>query len=1711
MKSASFFSLLVAMLIIWLPQRGFAQVFVGDLFLETQTEVDTFPYTEVTGHLSIGGASVDSLKNLNGLSGLKRIGMDLYISGSSNHLLSISGLDSLASIGGNIRVLNAPVLQSIDGFESLDSVGGQIRIENCDRLKSISGFSNTSYVGEWIRFRFNDSLQTISGFDQLNNAQALGFQNLPLLDSLGGFQHLDSLAQELFVINTGLAHISALHELEWIGSDFVFNGNPRVLNLDPLNTLTYIGGDFNLIYCDSIKQFDSLRHVEEIGGEIYVNFNDSLESLDGLHGLSTIKAGIKLYGQNSKLDDLAFFQDIHRVDGNLELGEFPGLTTLDNLVQLDSIVGALHLYDITLDNLSGLDSLRYCEVMRFIGLHTPKLDYFPMLDTLFSLEVVNCPIIKRIEGYSSLGSVGSFIRLKNNLALVAIDGFPSLTKIAGTLSIEENPSLVEIAGFTTLDSVEAGISIRNNGSLFGVPAFANLTYVGKTPPLNFFNVVVSGNTQLLSLCGLSLFAAVNNVNLNVANITLSYSSNAPGVSLADAIGNGPCESGKFPVLGQVISDQNANCQVEPTEPGLENWLIKSNPGNYYSITDADGQFEIGMDTTGYSLELIPPYSIQQYLNSPVLCDTFKNVNVALGNIPAEVDPWLVSVPQCPQIQISFSNLIFRRCFTRDITLHCQNLGNANADSLQIMVRLPDLVNVLGASTPFQYSQDSSTLVFDVGSLMPYTSQSITIITEVVCTDVEHLGLEQCIEAWAESPSFCGAMNTNPNGGSIALQNRCVGDSLVELEARNLWKFPVTDSLAYTIYRDTTIIELGNILLDTANSAIFSFPAGQSTYRLEVMQDTSHDYPGLLATALEGCTDSLWGYTSRGMISKFPEPRSRSHPAYEVRCRPIIGAYDPNDKQVQPTGLGPQSLTFPGTRLTYRIRFQNTGTDTAFNIRVIDTMSVFLDVSTLEVASSSHDYQLWITGDSVPILTFYFQNIQLPDSNTNEPLSNGYIEFEINPYDGVPLGLGIENFADIYFDFNPPIRTDTAITTLGIYTPDQNLQPGQLTLVNIPPAVPMGLAVPDTSPTIAQISWQDQATDEFGFILYKSEGDTLSFAVLDTLPANTSSYVDSALFIGSNSYYRIQSYGMGGASGFSNLDSTYRPVPTPPTPQILEIVDSVYYEALVKWNDSTSYDSAYVVQRSLDSLVFVSLDTLGASVTEYLDQGLLLDQDYWYRVIAYNQSGASDPSLAVKFRQNTPLPTPPQNVSLHDSLPLIAYLTWDAGGVFDETYLIQRSLDNTTFAALDTISAPNASYTDTLLAFETHYWYRVITENVSGQSLPGDTVHFYQGVPIPPSPQIAEIVDSVYFEALVKWNDSTDYELAYVVQRSFDSLVFISLDTLGVSVTQYLDQGLSLDQDYWYRIIAMNDSGASEPSEAVKFRQSPPFPEAPLSLQATLLPDLEAQLEWEDNQWESGYIIEERSLDSLFVPIDTLPANQESYLIQQDSFNLSYQYRVIAFNSSGVSEPSNVVEVNHILLPAEAPDSLQILMVEDGIPTLTWIDRAESEEGFKLERSEENQPFATIQTLPANSTMATDSTIESGRIYVYRVLAFNAVGDSDPSNEVEYQITSVESDLMDLDQLSLYPVPFDQDLWIINGGEPMLVEVLVMNSQGQTVKFIEEVLLTERLHLSLVTLPDGVYHVRVLEEFGQKSWIVANVSFGFYSTDFRQKLDSGFII
>jgi hypothetical protein len=170
--------------------------------------------------------------------------------------------------------------------------------------------------------------------------------------------------------------------------------------------------------------------------------------------------------------------------------------------------------------------------------------------------------------------------------------------------------------------------------------------------------------------------------------------------------------------------------------------------------------------------------------------------------------------------------------------------------------------------------------------------------------------------------------------------------------------------------------------------------------------------------------TVFCYTEISPINTDSIPSNNTFTLQDV----FVGSYDPNDKQcLQGNSVHIDSLN-SNFELQYTIRFQNTGTYEAENVRIEDQLSSLLRWETLRIIDKSHAPMHYEINDG-GLLTFYFNNIQLPDSFANEPASHGFVKYGIKTNASLNVGNVISNTAGIYFDFNEPVITNTVLTEI----------------------------------------------------------------------------------------------------------------------------------------------------------------------------------------------------------------------------------------------------------------------------------------------------------------------------------------------------------------------------------------------------------------------------------------------------------------------------------------------------------------------------------------------------------------------------------------------------------------------------------------------------------------------------------------------------------
>jgi uncharacterized repeat protein (TIGR01451 family) len=473
------------------------------------------------------------------------------------------------------------------------------------------------------------------------------------------------------------------------------------------------------------------------------------------------------------------------------------------------------------------------------------------------------------------------------------------------------------------------------------------------------------------------------------------------------------------ITGKIVGNENNDCVQNPNELPLPYRIVYTEPGFNFGITDPNGKFVVKTDSGTFNLTQIQ--SSNSFFDIQYCPVGNQGIPVSTGpiNDTLKNNNFINEVTNCPILKLDVFQSFLRPCRASYLYINIQNQGNLASDSEWVHVNLPSELVYLRASYPGIYNPSDLTYRFKIGPIAPYQQFSFWIEDSVVC-NTNLTGSTIC--ARVEIPNVLSCLLPSPgwDGSNLEVASRCQNNQ-TRFTLRNAGASMAATS-QYQIFIDSALVYQAPFQLSANNSMTVTLPANAPPgfVRLVVPQSANHP----LSTFASAQANCATGQSTNGMF-----PPSDQSPLVDIECVTITNSYDPNDKLVYPKGWGTAGNVEPETEFKYTIRFQNTGTDTAFKVVLVDTLDTNLDIASLQIGVASHPFEFQVSGKGRPVLTWTFDNILLPDSGRNQEASNGFVSFSIRPKTGLALGTRLENYADIYFDFNDPIRTNTTVNTL----------------------------------------------------------------------------------------------------------------------------------------------------------------------------------------------------------------------------------------------------------------------------------------------------------------------------------------------------------------------------------------------------------------------------------------------------------------------------------------------------------------------------------------------------------------------------------------------------------------------------------------------------------------------------------------------------------
>ncbi|HHH50226.1 MAG TPA: T9SS type A sorting domain-containing protein, partial [Saprospiraceae bacterium] len=223
---------------------------------------------------------------------------------------------------------------------------------------------------------------------------------------------------------------------------------------------------------------------------------------------------------------------------------------------------------------------------------------------------------------------------------------------------------------------------------------------------------------------------------------------------------------------------------------------------------------------------------------------------------------------------------------------------------------------------------------------------------------------------------------------------------------------------------------------------------------------------------------------------------------------LVGAIDPNDILVSPEG----TITSDEV-LQYKIRFQNVGNTAVKRVVIKDELPNTLDLSTLELGSASHSFRFHIEDDRT--LIWEFENINLPDSTTNELASNGFVSFRIKPASNLANGTAINNHGVIYFDFSEAVNTNIVQNIIEDELPGKG---GTLNIFPNPAYKQANFSINPRDLSLKQVEIQSIAIfNSLGQLVHEARGLEQFRYQINDLQLTSGYYVVKVLGVDNNEY------------------------------------------------------------------------------------------------------------------------------------------------------------------------------------------------------------------------------------------------------------------------------------------------------------------------------------------------------------------------------------------------------------------------------------------------------------------------------------------------------------------------------------------------------------------------------------------------------------------
>ena len=320
-------------------------------------------------------------------------------------------------------------------------------------------------------------------------------------------------------------------------------------------------------------------------------------------------------------------------------------------------------------------------------------------------------------------------------------------------------------------------------------------------------------------------------------------------------------------------------------------------------------------------------------------------------------------------------------------------------------------------------------------------------------------------------------------------------------------------------------------------------------------------------------------------------------------------------------------------------------------------------------------------------------------------------------------------------------------------------------------------------------------------IYRSTSRGSGYSLLGTTTAT--SYTNTGAKAGTTYYYRVKACNDAGLSPYSNVVSGKVKSVTPkPAAPVVKIGHSAASgKPMLTWNAVSGATSYKVYRATSQKGTYSLLGTVTA--TSYTNTGAKAGTTYYYKVKAVNSAGESAYSNVVSGK--TTVTTLTMGHSASSGKP---QLTWKAVSGAASYKVYRATAKNGAYSVINTTKA--LTYTNVGAALGTTYYYKVEALNAAGKSL-----GFSDVVEGKVAPVLAVGYSSVSGKPQLTWKavpGATEYQVYRSTQQNSG---YSKINT--TTSTSYVNTGAKAGTTYYYRIVAVKGTAASDFSNIVSAR------------------------------------------------------------------------------------------------------------------------------------------------------------------------------------------------------------------------------------------------------------------------------------------------------